>query len=119
MRILLINPNTTGSITERMAAYAGEVIGDAATFVPVTGRFGARYISSRAAVAVAAHAALDVLAEHVEGCDAVYLACFGDPGLAACKEISPVPLIGMAEAGCIEAAREARRFAIVTGGGLW
>ncbi len=119
MRILLINPNTTASITERMAAYAGEVVGGVATFVPVTGRFGARYISSRAAAAIAAHAALDALAEHVEGCDAVYLACFGDPGLAALKEVSPVPVIGMAEASCIEAAREGRRFAIVTGGVLW
>jgi Asp/Glu/hydantoin racemase len=119
MRILLINPNTTASITERVAAYAGEVIGDAATFVPVTGGFGARYISSRAAAAIAAHAALDALAEHVAGCDAVYLACFGDPGLAACKEVSPVPVIGMAEAACIEAARDGRRFAIVTGGVLW
>jgi allantoin racemase len=119
MRTLLINPNTTASITERMAAYAGEVVGGAATFVPVTGRFGARYISSRAAAAIAGHAALDALADNVEGCDAVYLACFGDPGLAALKEVSPVPVIGMAEASCIEAARDGRRFAIVTGGVLW
>jgi allantoin racemase len=119
MRILLINPNTTTSITERMASYAGEVVGGAATFIPVTGRFGARYISSRAAAAIAGHAALDALAEHVPGCDTVYLACFGDPGLAACKELSPVPVIGMAEAACIEAAHDSRRFAIVTGGVLW
>jgi allantoin racemase len=119
MRILLINPNTTASITERMAVYASEVVGGAAVFVPVTGRFGARYISSRAAAAIAGHAALEALAEHVEGCDAVYLACFGDPGLAACKELSPVPVIGMAEASCIEASGEGRRFAIVTGGVLW
>lgn len=119
MRILLINPNTTSSITQRMAAYANEVVNGDAIFVPVTGRFGARYISSRAAAAIAGHAALDALAGHVEGCDAIYLACFGDPGLAACKEISPVPVIGMAEAACIQAAREGRRFAIVTGGTRW
>ncbi|MDQ8728681.1 aspartate/glutamate racemase family protein [Bradyrhizobium sp. LHD-71] len=119
MRILLINPNTTGAITDRMGAYVDEVAGTTATFVPVTGRFGARYISSRAAAAIAAHAALEALAEHVDGCDAVYLACFGDPGLAALKEVSPVPVVGMAEAACVEAARGGRRFAIVTGGVLW
>lgn len=119
MRILLINPNTTQSITERMAAYAAGIVGGEATFVPVTGKFGARYISSRAAVAIAAHAALDALAEHLGDCDAVYLACFGDPGLAALKEVSPVPVIGMAEAACLKAAREGKRFAIVTGGILW
>lgn len=119
MRILLINPNTTASITERMADHVGGFLGEGASLVPITGRFGARYISSRATAAIAAHAALDALAENVDGCDAVYLACFGDPGLAALKELSPVPVVGMAEASCIEAARGRRRFAIVTGGALW
>jgi Asp/Glu/hydantoin racemase len=119
LRILLINPNTTESVTALVASHARAIAGDAAMFVPVTGRFGARYISSRASAAVAAHAALDALAQHVAGCDAVYLACFGDPGLAALREISPVPVIGMAEASCLEACKRGRRFAIVTGGALW
>jgi Asp/Glu/hydantoin racemase len=119
LRILLINPNTTESVTALLTNHVRAIAGNAATFVPVTGRFGARYISSRASAAVAAHAALDALAEHVAGCDAVYLACFGDPGLAALREISPVPVIGMAEASCLEACNRGRRFAIVTGGALW
>jgi allantoin racemase len=119
LRILLINPNTTESITALVASHASSIAGEAATFVPVTGRFGANYISSRAAAAIAAHAALDALARHVAGCDAVYLACFGDPGLAALREISPVPVVGMAEASCLEACNRGRRFAIVTGGALW
>jgi len=118
-RILVINPNTSEAITATMVDYLAGVAGEAVVFVPATGRFGARYISSRAAAAIAGHAALDALAAHVAGCDAVYLACFGDPGLAALKEVSPVPVIGMAEAACTEAAREGRRFGIVTGGALW
>jgi Asp/Glu/hydantoin racemase len=119
LRILLINPNTTQSVTALVAQHARAIAGDGVTFVPVTGRFGARYISSRAAAAIAAHAALDALAAHVAGCNAVYLACFGDPGLAALREISPVPVVGMAEASCLEACNRGRRFAIVTGGALW
>jgi allantoin racemase len=119
LRILLINPNTTESVTILVAGHASAIAGDAATFVPVTGRFGANYISTRASAAIAAHAALDALARHVAGCDAVYLACFGDPGLAALREISPVPVIGMAEASCLKACNRGRRFAIVTGGALW
>jgi Asp/Glu/hydantoin racemase len=118
-RILVINPNTSEAITATMVDYLAGIAGEAAVFVPATGRFGARYISSRAAAAIAGHAALDALAANVAGCDAVYLACFGDPGLAALKEVSPVPVIGMAEAACAEAAREGRRFGIVTGGVLW
>jgi allantoin racemase len=119
LRILLINPNTTESVTALVAQHARAIAGDLATFVPVTGGFGARYISSRASAAIAAHAALDALAAHVAGCDAVYLACFGDPGLAALREISPMPVIGMAEASCLEACNRGRRFSIVTGGALW
>jgi Asp/Glu/hydantoin racemase len=119
LRILLINPNTSESVTALVAHDASAIAGDAATFVPVTGRFGASYISTRASVAIAAHAALDALARHVAGCDAVFLACFGDPGLAALREVSPVPVVGMAEASCLEACNRGRRFAIVTGGALW
>lgn len=119
MRILLINPNTLPSVTDLVAGHVRRVAGDAAAFVPVTGRFGARYIASRAAAAIAGHAALDALAENVAGCDAVYLACFGDPGLAALREVSPVPVVGMAEAACRAAAAAGGRFGIVTGGVLW
>ena len=119
MRILLINPNTTSAVTDIVAGHARRIAGDGVAFVPVTGRFGARYIASRAAAAIAGHAALDAMAAHVDGCDAVYLACFGDPGLLALREIAPVPVVGMAEAACHAACAQGERFAIVTGGALW
>jgi len=49
----------------------------------------------------------------------VILACFGDPALAALKEVSPVPVVGMAEASCRLACARGDRFAIVTGGAAW
>ncbi|MFH6784144.1 MULTISPECIES: aspartate/glutamate racemase family protein [Methylobacterium] len=117
MRILLINPNTTASVTEQAATHVRRLI--PAEIVPATGRFGARYIASRAAAAIAGHAALDALAANVAGCDAVYLACFGDPGLLALKEVSPVPVVGMAEGAMHLACTRGRRIGIVTGGVLW
>lgn len=119
MRILLINPNTTVEVTALMAQVLAPMLPQGVTLKPVTGRFGARYIASRSAAAIAGHAALDAFAEHGGGCDAVYLACFGDPGLLALKELAPVPVIGMAEASCIDAATRPGRFAIVTGGERW
>ena len=119
MRILLINPNTTPEITELVAGHARTIAGQGVEIVPATGRFGARYISTRAAAAIAGHAALDGLAEHGKGCDGVYLACFGDPGLLALKEVSAVPVVGMAEASCHLACMLGRRFSIVTGGERW
>lgn len=118
MRILLINPNTSTGITDLVTAHVTRIAGSRASVTPVTARFGARYIASRATLAIAGHAALDCLAEHVEGCDVVFLGCFGDPGLAALQEMSPVPVIGMVEASSRAAARLGR-FGIVTGGVLW
>jgi allantoin racemase len=119
LRILLINPNTTTAVTELITQRVRPMVGENDVVVPVTGRFGARYIATRAAAAIAAHAGLELLASHVSGCDAVYLACFGDPGLPALREVSPVPVIGMAEASCHAACARGDRFGIVTGGVLW
>jgi allantoin racemase len=119
MRILIINPNTNALMTDRMLREAERLDHPGVAWSASTGRFGAPYIASRAASAIAGHAALEAFARDGAGCDAVLLACFGDPGLAALKELSPVPVIGMAEASCLVACTLARRFSIVTGGERW
>lgn len=119
MRILLINPNTTAEVTALMEHVLAPHLPAGVTLMPVTGRFGARYIASRTAAAIAGHAAIEAYAEHGQDCDAVYLACFGDPGLLALKELARVPVIGMAEASCLAAAALTERFSIVTGGERW
>ncbi|MDA0982518.1 MAG: aspartate/glutamate racemase family protein [Proteobacteria bacterium] len=116
--ILAINPNTTATVTSLVERHLrGAAPG--VDWRMATGRFGARYIVSEASFAIASHAALDAWAEHGEGCDAVLLACFGDPGLFALRELSPVPVIGLAEASMLAAAERAPRFSIVTGGPRW
>lgn len=119
MRILVINPNTTPAMTDLVMRVVTPLAPSHVALTAATGRFGARYIATRSAGAIAGHAALDAYAEHGEGCDAVYLACFGDPGLLALKELARVPVIGMAEASCQVAAARHGRFAIVTGGVRW
>ena len=119
MRILLINPNTMPEMTDLVVRVVAPHLPPDVSLKPVTGRFGGHYIASRTAGAIAGHAALEAYAEHGEDCDAVYLACFGDPGLLALKELATIPVIGMAEASCHAAAAKAGRFAIVTGGERW
>ncbi len=118
-RLLVINPNTTQAITELVAWHVRNAVGPGFEIVAATGSFGCAYISSEACYAIGAHAALDCLEKHGAGCDAVLLACFGDPGLFALKETSPVPVLGLAEASMTEAAETAGRFSIVTGGVVW
>jgi Asp/Glu/hydantoin racemase len=117
MRILLINANTTASITDKLVGIANGMAPAGIVFEGATGRFGARYIASRAASAIAAHAALDAWAEHGAGVDAVLIGCFGDPGLDALRELAPVPVLGLADAAA--AAAGGRRFGVVTGGSAW
>lgn len=119
MKLLLINPNTTAAITERVRLEAAKVAAPGTEIAAVTGRFGARYVASRAAYTIAGHAALDAYAENGGDADAIVLACFGDPALAALKEIAHQPVTGMAEAACLTAAALGGRFGIVTGGERW
>ncbi len=119
MKLLLINPNTTQSMTDLMLREGRGMVAPDTRLEAVSGRFGARYVSSRASYAIAGHAALDAYAEHGADADAVVLACFGDPALLALKEIAHQPVIGMAEAACLNAAALGGRFAIVTGGERW
>lgn len=116
--ILAINPNTTAAVTalvERHLRGASPRV----DWRMASGRFGARYIVSEAAFVIAGHAALQAWAEQGEGCDAVLLACFGDPGLFALREQCPVPVVGLAEASLHAAAERAPRFSIITGGPRW
>jgi Asp/Glu/hydantoin racemase len=119
MRLLFLNPNTSAHLTELGVAIAGKVARPETEIVAATGQFGARYISTRATAAIAAHAALDAFARCQSAPDVVLLACFGDPGLLALRELAPVPVVGMAEASCHAAAILGGKFSIVTGGHRW
>jgi allantoin racemase len=119
MKLLIINPNTTDAMTRKVEVLARTMLPASWEIAAVSGRFGPRYIASRATFAVAGHAALDAFATHGTGADGVLLACFGDPGLDALREVSPVPVIGLVEAAAHEAIARGDRFSIVTGGVLW
>lgn len=122
-RLLIINPNTSTSVTDLLCRHARPTCeAQGWQIEAVTARLGAPYISCEASYAIAAHAALDAwaaaLAAQPSAPQAVLLACFGDPGLLALRESSPVPVTGLAEAAFMEAARRGR-FAVVTGGARW
>jgi allantoin racemase len=123
-RILIINPNTSTSVSALLQTHARALAGADAQVDVVTARFGAPYISCEASYAVAGHATLDAwagaLSQRVPDAsfDAVLIGCFGDPGLFALREASAVPVTGLAEAAFAQAARHGR-FAIVTGGQRW
>jgi allantoin racemase len=122
-RLLIINPNTSQSVTDKLSVFAKNDIGsDNIHIQAVTASFGAPYIDSETSYAVAAHATLEamktaMLDENTVP-QSILIACFGDPGLLALRESTQVPITGLAEAAFMEAAKFGR-FAIVTGGARW
>jgi Asp/Glu/hydantoin racemase len=114
MRILLVNPNTSVGVSDRLAAAARMVASPGTTLVPLTAPRGMPYISSRAEAQIGGAIAIEMLAEHHERADAAILAAFGDPGLFGARELFDIPVVGLAEAAMLTACMMGRRFAIVT-----
>jgi allantoin racemase len=114
MRILFANPNTTVAVTDRIAAVARAAASPGTEIVAVTGQTGVPYIATRAEAVIGARVALELLAEHSDGCDAAVVAAFADPGVGGARELMSIPVIGMAEAAMLTACMLGRRFSIVT-----
>ena len=113
MKILVINPNISESVTALIAAEARRAASPGTVIVPATAPFGVAYIETESEAAVGAYAAMILYAEHGIDCDAVVIAAFGDPGLLAVREIAPVPVVGIAEAAFVAAGEIGTRFSIV------
>lgn len=117
MRICVINPNTTASMTDQIATAARSVAGPGTQIVPVTSTMGPASIESHYDEALAVPGVLEAILASERGdrrADGYLLACFGDPGLDAAREISSGPVLGIAEAGMHAASMLGRRFSVVT-----
>ena len=113
--IQLINPNTSQGMTDVMAATARQVAAPGTTIWAVCPEEGAPSIEGHFDEAIAAIGVLQqVKAGRAAGVDGHIIACFGDPGLLAARELAQAPVIGIAEAAMHMATLLATRFSIVT-----
>ncbi len=113
IRLTVINPNTTASMTALIEAEARAVAGPEVTVTGRTPAMGPASIESHYDEALSVPGLLQVIREDTQA-DAFVLACFGDPGLDAAREVSPVPVIGLAEAAMKTASLLGRSFSVVT-----
>lgn len=115
MRIHIVNPNTTAAFTEadRKAGAAVASPGTEVTASEPTD--GTPSVESHFDEAVATIGVIEeIRRREAEGVDAFVIACFGDTGLAAAREVASVPVVGMTEAALFAAALVADTFSIVT-----
>jgi Asp/Glu/hydantoin racemase len=114
LRILLLNPNTTTAMTDRMVAVARAAAAPGTEIIGCTAPRGVPYIATRAEAVIGGAIALEMLAERARDADAVIMAAFGDPALGGARELLDVPVVGLAEAAMLTACMLGRRFAIVS-----
>ena len=115
MKILVINPNTSITMTDHIRA-ALEPLKRPDTELTVTcPARGPETIESAYDEAYAIPPTLELVKKAGdEGYDAVILACFSDPGLEAAKEVSTIPVVGIEEATLHVAAMLGAKFSIMT-----
>jgi allantoin racemase len=113
MKLLLINPNISESVSELIRAEAERCASPGTAIEVLTASFGVAYIETRFEALIGAYAAAQIAAEHHERFDAVVVAAFGDPGLAGLREVLPCPVTGLSEAALASACLLVKRFSIV------
>jgi allantoin racemase len=114
MRLLVINPNTSVEMTQDIHEEATRYARPGTEIETVSPAWGPRSIEGHADDIAAAAATLEVVAERSAEFDGLVIACFGDPGLFAARELSAVPVVGIAEASMLTACTVAHRFSVVT-----
>jgi allantoin racemase len=113
LRILVLNPNTTESVTALMIEAARSVAAAGTELIPMTAKRGLPYISTRAEAQIGGAIALEMIAEAQANVDAVIIAAYGDPGLLGARELFDIPVIGISEAAMLTACMLGQRFALV------
>ncbi|MDX6804733.1 aspartate/glutamate racemase family protein [Terrihabitans rhizophilus] len=114
MKIVLVNPNTSTDMTQRMVETASTMLPPGVELLALTADRGMPYIASRTEALIAGQLTLELLAEHAAEADAMVIAAFGDPGLVAARELFEVPVTGMAEAAMLTACMLGQTFSIIT-----
>jgi allantoin racemase len=118
MRILVLNPNTSESMTEEITAAARAAATVGTESVTANPLFGTAAIDSAAESYLSAVGVMDIVATMVASgdfdFDAVILAGFGEHGKDALQEMLSVPVLDIAECAAHVAHLIGRRFSVIT-----
>lgn len=115
MKIRLINPNTNVNMTSKIGEAARITASEGTIIVAANPGSGPISIESHFDGVISAIGVTEeVRAGESDNTDAYIIACFGDPGLLAAREITAAPVVGIAEAAFHLATLISTRFSIVT-----
>ncbi|WP_282128082.1 aspartate/glutamate racemase family protein [Roseobacter litoralis] len=113
MKILIINPNTTASMTKKIGVAARAVARPDTEIVATNSQSGPASIQGFLDVATCVPGLLEEIARHPD-VDAIVIACFDDTGLDAVRTQVSVPVLGIGEAAYHAASMIANKFSVIT-----
>lgn len=115
MKIKIINPNTTAAMTAKIGDCARRVAAPGTTIIAANPSMGPASIEGHYDEALCLPGLLEeIRLGEADGVDAYVIACFGDPGLQAARELARGPVLGIAEAAMHAASFVGNGFSIVT-----
>ncbi|MBL9062239.1 aspartate/glutamate racemase family protein [Tabrizicola sp.] len=113
MRLLVINPNTTASMTEKIGIAAKGAASPGTEIMAMNPASGPVSIEGYYDEALSVPGLLHLI-QTAPGFDAVIIACFDDTGLDAARCLTDRPVIGIGEAAYHFASMLANKFSVVT-----
>ncbi|MBA49029.1 MAG: aspartate/glutamate racemase family protein [Paracoccus sp. (in: a-proteobacteria)] len=116
MRILVMNPNSTVSMTDKIVESARQAASEGTEIIAATGGAPApASIQGHHDEAMSVPGLIARLKQaEADGVDGVVVACFDDPGIRACREVFSGPVLGICEAATKAASMIATSFSVVT-----
>ena len=113
MRILVINPNSTASMTEKIGAAACAAAAPGTGIIAVSPSDGPPSIEGYFDEVFAVPGIIGEM-QKAPDMDAYIVACFDDTGLDAARSLTQAPVIGIGEAAFHVASLLAGRFTVIT-----
>ncbi len=113
MRLLVINPNSTASMTEKIGIAARAAASAGTEIYAVNPPHGPVSIEGYYDEAISIPGMLQLI-QNVSNFDAVIIACFDDTGLDAARCLTDRPVIGIGEAAYHLASMISNKFSVVT-----
>jgi allantoin racemase len=114
MRILVVNVNTTESMTASIGREAAAVASPGTEIVPLTPLFGAESVEGNYESYLAAIAVMETVKAYPEPFDAVIQAGYGEHGREGLQELLEVPVVDITEAAASTAMYLGHRYSVVT-----
>ena len=115
MRILVVNPNTTVAMTEKIGRAARAVAASGTEIIAVNPPDGPVSIEGYYDEAFSVPGLLAEIAKgEASGISAHIIACFDDTGLEAARSLASAPVIGIGESAFHLASMLGHRFAVIT-----